>query len=132
MSIFDNHIQSVDDVVMSQFNLRFDPYYEVNVLVSKEIPVYYRKKFVPADIIWELYMDEGRPTDKQYGIRIRPNKNKFIEFIRKYRFIEKVGYKGVMYYSLSNLWDLYDAYNEILIEDYMRARYDINQEDNEF
>ena len=143
MGLFDKELTNFgDDVVLMEYNFEWSSQYKTNILRPKIrrdengriYSTYGMKTYVPAEVIWKHYMFAGGTNDIKYGFgfNIHPDKKLFFDFITKSNDIERLMFKNKIYFSQNFLHPLFDKYNELLLEEYMRQRYNEKQEDNEF
>ena len=133
MSIFTENITNDDTIVLAGYDIVWHQEFKCYFLRTKRTKdgkLYsypcayfpYEKTFYPADVLWKDYIRDGACNDVmyKYGIPVKPNKINFCEYLNEYKDIERLIYNGIVYYSRSMLWNLFDCYNKHVAEQWYK------------
>lgn len=142
MSLFDNHFDSVkqDDIVLQHYNFRESPDYKGLMILEEKKPEdttyfdwswYYRKVFIPLDIVWKDYVHEASDDIvRMWGIQNRPTKSDFIDFAKTFSHpaVKKLIFQQQTYINRAILRPIFDAFNEHWCFKMLQARQKIYNE----
>ncbi len=127
MSIFTKDIVSdSDSVVLREYNLVYDIASHTDYLHEKGHGWYPRKTFVHGLYLWNEYVNEAMGDVLNFGDDVRKfiNEGDFLLYIKDSSLTNKLEFRGETWYEKKYLWNVFEAYNEHVLENHMRARYE--------
>ena len=127
MSIFAKDlVGNSDDIVLKEYNLVYNPVSPHEVcLHEKDHGMYPRKIFVRGLYLWREYVNEAMDDVLKFGGGIEKfiEEKDFLLYIKNSPLISKLEFKGETWYEKRYLWNVFEAYNEHVLERHMAVRY---------
>ena len=123
MSIFDKNIVTNNDkIVLKEYDFLTDPFTHISYLQEKDHGWYPQKIFIGGEMVWREYVDYSM-NDAAKISRIYISKESFLSYIQESSLIEKLIFKGRIWYRKQSFEDLFDAYNDCIFELYIKLRH---------
>jgi len=126
MSIFKEDIISNSDcVVLSLYTYVHDTVTHMDYLREKDNGMYPLKTFARGQYLWEAYVTEAMDDVLKIVGDVEEfiNKEDFLHYIKNSPLTSKLEFRGETWYEIRYLWDVFEAYNEHVMEMYLKWRY---------